>query len=400
MFSKVRKEVSKLKTPFYIYDSLKVKNNISILKTAFPSINTRLYYAVKANSSVYLLKFIRKQGAAAEVVSAGEIYLCLLAGFKPENIMYNSIARKEEDVIYALKQGVLFFNFEAIDQATLLEKCAREQRKHIKLFVRLNPAIFAGTHTHLSTGAPLSKFGIEENEISLIAKLSKKFKYAKITGIHSHIGSQILASSPFIKAAKNAARVLRIFKKANIRTDYLNLGGGFGIPYENNDKELKLNQVSEAYNKIAQKYNLRLLIEPGRFIVGNAGYIVTRVISIKKRSGTILYIIDAGMTENPRPAIYRAHHHIQLLTKKKGKKVKSRITGPLCENSNEFGTYSLPQLEIGDCLVIENCGAYTRTMGSNYNGRLLAAEYFYANGKIRNIRKKQEFKNLRENEKY
>jgi len=400
MLRKNARKLLKLNTPSYVYDENKINSNIDMLKKVFYRGNTEILYAAKANSSVSVLKLIRRQSLGVEVVSPGEIFLSLKAGFEPDRILYNSIARTKQDIDYALINGITLFNFEAIDQAKLLEHCAKKKKKEIKLFVRLNPSIFAGTHTHLSTGAPLSKFGIEVNELAKVIKLAKKFKYAKLVGLHSHIGSQILSSSPFIKAAKNCARILRTFRKMGIKMDYLNLGGGFGVQYSKSDEKLNFTHIQETYYRIAQKNNVKLFVEPGRFIIANAGFILTRIISKKMRNRTPLYIVDAGMTENPRPAIYRAHHHIELLTRRNGRKKKSRITGPLCENSNEFGTYSLPSLKIGDYLVIQNSGAYTRTMASNYNGRLLAEEYIYTGESLCKTRTKQTLLNLIENEKY
>lgn len=395
----LRKKANSIFTPSYIYDKNLIINNLSFLQKEFFPCNIDIFFAVKANTSLSVLKIIKEFGAGAEVVSQGEVFISLKAGFKPEKILYNNIARKEEEVLYAIKKGVLYFNFESIDQAILLERCAKKLKRKIKVFVRINPGIFPDTHPHLSTGSPKSKFGITFDELKNNISIIKKFKFAKLIGIHSHIGSQILKPAPFVKGVKKVEEVLVFLKGKGFDVTHLNLGGGFGVPYHPDEKQLDFKPIVNAYKNLYKKYGVKIFLEPGRFIVANAGFILTRVISVKQRNGIPFYIVDAGMTENPRPALYEAYHHINLLFDKKGRKFKVRVAGPLCENSDEFGVYHLPELKIGDLLLIHNCGAYTRTMASNYNGRLLAPEYLF-DRKFRIIREKQKFENLIENEKY
>lgn len=399
MKAAIRKKVRNIETPFYIYEEDQIEKNIRSLKGAFSACGAHFFYAVKANDSLAVLKTIRSHGLGAEAVSPGEIFLARKAGFSPGRIIYNNVARKRDEIDYAITKGISRFNFEAVDQARLLERAARHRKKEIILFVRINPGIFPKTHSHLSTGAPLSKFGIEEKELQEVADLAHSFRYARLVGIHSHIGSQILTPEPFIRAARNVGRILSLLKAKGIGITYANLGGGFGIPYRPGETPLDLKPIAEAYEKIGRTCNVEILLEPGRFIVGNSGIIVTRVISQKKRNGTDLCIVDADMTENPRPAIYRAYHHIEPLVKRRSRRRRTRIAGPLCENSNEFGTYLLPGLQVDDRLVIHNSGAYTRTMSSNYNGRLLSAEYSIRNGALRKVRRRQLLENLIENEK-
>ncbi|MCX7994175.1 MAG: diaminopimelate decarboxylase [candidate division WOR-3 bacterium] len=383
-------------TPCYVYDRQKILKNIAILKKNFTDI-ARLYFAVKANTNLTILKLIKDQGIGAEVVSPGEIFICKKAGFKGNEILYNNVARKSEEIYYALKSGVEFFNFESINQAILLEQVAKEMGKCIKVFVRINPGIFPETHPHLSTGSTKSKFGIKMEELSEVLRIIKKFRYAKLVGIHSHIGSQILSPEPFIKASRKVVEAIEFFKKNRIKIDFVNLGGGFGVPYRPEEKDLDFSPIVDCYRQMKQRYNLEVLLEPGRFFVANGGYILTRLIDKKMRNHLPVYMIDAGMTENPRPALYDAYHHIEPLFKYKGRRLKVRVTGPLCENADEFGVFNLPELKIGDYLLIHNSGAYTRTMASTYNGRPLPQEYLIDGG-IKLIRKKQSLKELIANE--
>lgn len=386
-------------TPCYVYDTGQIEKNIRTLLQKFSDF-AEIFFAVKANTALALLKLIKRKNIGAEVVSPGEVYICLKSGFNPEKILYNNIARKKDAVLYAIKRGVVFYNFEGIDQALLLEQCAKELKKEIKMFVRINPGLFPKTHPHLSTGSSWSKFGIEMTELNKVTDVVRKFKYSKLVGIHSHIGSQILSPLPFVKATRKAGETLEFFENRGIKIDYVNLGGGFGVPYRPSEKSINFQPIVRSYKSFAEKYGVKIFLEPGRFLVANAGYILTRLLSIKKRNGIPLYIIDAGMTENPRPALYDAYHHIASVSNKNRKRRLSRVTGPLCENSDEFGIYKLSKLQIGDLLLIHNCGAYTRTMASNYNGRLLPAEYIIDGNNVRLIRKQQKYESLVENERY
>ena len=391
-------KIGGLATPCYIYDRTKLISNIKVLKSNFSRINAEIYYAVKANTSLAVLKTIRKQGLGAEVVSPGEIFMALKAGFTAKKILYNNIARKENDVTYALKKGIQYFNFEALDQAVLLEDLARKAKKSIMAFVRINPGIFPETHPHLSTGALSSKFGISENQLDEVMVTARRFKYVRLIGIHCHIGSQILHPTPFVKATSLVARYVRRLRKTGFSITHVNLGGGFGVPHHPDEANFNFRPVINSYQKLKEDLKVKIFLEPGRFIVSNGGYILTRIISKKKVNCKTMFIIDAGMTENPRPALYDAYHHIEPLLKKFNPCLNRRVTGPVCENSDEFGIYCLPDLKIGDILLIHNCGAYTRTMASNYNGRLLPAEYMIANEQVILIRRPQKYSELIKNE--
>ncbi len=387
---------NEIETPCYIYDRVGVVRNIEVLKKNFEGI-ARLFFAVKANTNLRILHLIKNQNLGAEIVSPGEIFVCKKAGFKGSEILYNNVARKQDEIIYALKNGITYFNFESINQAIILEKVAQSTGKKIKAFVRINPGIFPRTHPHLSTGSEASKFGIRMQELPEVVKVIKRFRYVELVGIHCHIGSQILSPKPFINASKKVIEAIQFFRENGFEISSVNLGGGFGIPYEPKEKPLNFNPIIDCYKKLRDKYNVAIFLEPGRFLVANAGYILTRIIDRKQRNHLPIYMIDAGMTENPRPALYGAYHHIEPLFEKNGKRFRIRVTGPLCENADEFGVFNLPELDIGDYLLIHNSGAYTRTMASTYNGRPLCAEYLIDN-RLRLIRKKQPLRRLIEDE--
>ncbi|MGQ9702146.1 MAG: diaminopimelate decarboxylase [Bacteroidales bacterium] len=398
--AELRRYVKKdmVETPCYVYDKKKLLKNIETLKQNFSGI-AKLFFAVKANTNLVILKLLKNQGIGAEVVSPGEIFVCLKSGYRGDEILYNNVARKIEEIQYALNNGIIVFNFESINQAILLEKAARERNIKINAFIRINPEIFSKTHPHLSTGSGFSKFGMTMEEIKENIPLIKKFRYAKLVGIHCHIGSQILSPEPFVRAVKKCKQVIKLLRKQGFKIDCVNLGGGFGVPYLPQEKPLDFEPIVKSYRSIKDEFKVEIFLEPGRFFVANAGYILTRLIDKKSRNHIPLYMIDAGMTENPRPALYNAYHHIEPLFPNFKQKISVRVTGPLCENADEFGYYSLPELKIGSYLLIHNSGAYTRTMASTYNGRTLPAEYLIGNG-VQLIKRKQPLKGLIEYEQY
>jgi diaminopimelate decarboxylase len=397
MFKGILKDLKEIKTPYYMYDSRVIEKRAEILRENFSDF-ADLFFAVKANTSISILKILKGQNIGAEVVSPGEIFIALKAGISPEKILYDSLARKEEEITYAVDNGIGFFNFESLDQAILLDDCAKNSKLKIKAFVRINPGIFPKTHSHLSTGSSWSKFGIPVESLDAVYGIAKNFKSIELVGVHYHIGSQLLTPEPYFEALKKIESAVEFFNERGLKIKFINLGGGFGIPYKEEEKRFEPDNLTGAYREISGKYGVRVFLELGRFLVAESGFIITRVIDVKDREGIPLYVVDSGMNDNPRPAIYDAYHHIEPLSEKNGRKYKSRVVGPICENSDEFGTYELPSLEIGDLLIIYSCGAYTRTMASNYNGRLLPAEYLYDGRELRQIRERQKLEGLIANE--
>ncbi len=399
MFEEILKDLTKIKTPFYLYDSRVINEKAKILRRSFSEF-AELFFAVKANTSVYLLKVMKTHNIGVEVVSPGEIFLALQAGISPDKILYDSLARKEEEIVYAIDKGIEFFNFESPAQAVLLDGCAKKSKQKINAFVRINPGIFPKTHSHLSTGSSWSKFGIHMEDLDKVYDVAKSFKSIELVGVHYHIGSQLLSPKPYFEALEKIKDAIEFFNGKGMNIKYINLGGGFGIPYKEEENGFDAGTLTETYRDISSKYEVRIFLELGRFLVAESGFIITRIIDVKYREGLPLYVVDSGMNDNPRPAIYNAYHHVEPFLERTGEKFKSRVVGPICENSDEFGTYELPKLSVGDLLIIYSCGAYTRTMASNYNGRLLPAEYLYDGKKLIQIRKEQQLEGLIENEKF
>jgi diaminopimelate decarboxylase len=397
MFREISADLKEIKTPYYVYDSRVIEKRAKILVENFSNF-ADLFFAVKANTSISILKILKGQGIGAEVVSPGEIFIALKAGISSDKILYDSLARKKDEIEFAVNKGIKFFNFESLDQAVLLDECAGNSKEKINAFVRINPGIFPKTHSHLSTGSSWSKFGIPVEDLSKVCDIAKDFKSIELRGVHYHIGSQLLSPEPYFEALKKMESAVELFNQRGLKIEYLNLGGGFGIPYKEGEEVFDASTLKDTYRGVSEKYKVKLFLELGRFLVAESGFIITRVIDVKDREGVPLYVIDSGMNDNPRPAIYDAYHHVEFLSEKTGDRYKSRVVGPICENSDEFGTYDLPSLNVGDLLVIHSCGAYTRTMASNYNGRLFPAEYLYDGRELRLIRERQKLEGLITNE--
>lgn len=399
MFEEILKDLREIKTPYYIYDSRKIDRKVSILKGSFSKFSD-LFFAVKANTSISILKIMKEHNIGAEVVSPGEIFMAMKAGIPPGKILYDSLARKEEEIIFAIDKGIKFFNFESIDQALLLDNSSKKTKQKISAFVRINPGIFPKTHSHLSTGSSWSKFGIPFKDLDKVYGVAKDFKSTELVGMHYHIGSQLLTPDPYFEALKKIESTVDFFNKKGLKIKYINLGGGFGIPYKESEEGFDVSVLSQTYREFSNKYGVRVFLELGRFLVAESGFIITKILDIKDREGVPLYVVDSGMNDNPRPAIYDAYHRVEPLFERTGETYESRVVGPICENSDEFGTYELPSLKVGDLLIIHSCGAYTRTMASNYNGRLFPAEYLYDGKELIQIRKEQQLEELIANEKF
>ncbi|MDT7880072.1 MAG: diaminopimelate decarboxylase [Candidatus Hydrothermia bacterium] len=366
-------EISKCGTPIYFYLKEKILENSQKLKNHFKNVN--IFYAVKANFNLKILEIFKEQGFGFEVVSKGELKLALLTKINPKKIIFNGNGKTYEEVKFAIENGVEFFNFDSLDQLLLLEETAKELNKTIKALMRIKPLVDVETHSHLQTGTFTSKFGLGDEEIDEVIDIYKKLKNVKIIGIHSHIGSNIKDEEPFIKSAYRVLKIAKIFDNIEI----LNFGGGFAI-------NMNFKEIPKLYNELSNKY--QIFIEPGRYLIADAGFILTKVISIKKGYPHDFLVIDCGMSELIRPALYSAYHPIRSLENRNSEKFYI-VVGPICESSDVFGEYFLPNMKLNELLIIENCGAYGYSMSSNYNGREKPLEILIENDKFEIINERK-----------
>tara|TARA_Y100001970_G_scaffold286913_1_gene410260 strand:+ start:1520 stop:2740 length:1221 start_codon:yes stop_codon:yes gene_type:complete len=375
-------------TPFYVYSYKKIRNNFDTFFNYFKKINPLICFSVKSNSNVSLISELGKLGSGADVVSGGELLKALKAKIKPNKIVFSGVGKTENELRLAIKKRVLLINIESESEAKLINKISKKLNLVTAIGIRINPGIDAKTISKISTGKLDSKFGLPKSNFLSFCRSARNLKNIKIKAISVHIGSQITSVKPYKKTLNF---LLKIIKLSKINFEYVDLGGGFGIPYQNNDKKINIQNYSNLVKRFQNKLNCKIIFEPGRFIVGNAGTLISKIIFIKKNGRKYFIIIDAGMNDFMRPALYNAKHNIVpvlKLTKRINGKVE--FVGPICESTDTFLKYkNFSFLNENGLVAITNVGAYGSTLASNYNTRPLASEILLKNGKVQIIRKRQ-----------
>jgi diaminopimelate decarboxylase len=366
-----------IETPFYYYDLDTLRKTLDIVKKESENSGYRVHYAVKANHNARILKLISSYGFGADCVSGNEITAAIAAGFKPSEIVFAGVGKTDKEIELALKSDIFCFNCESIPEIEVIDQLANKHNKTAHIAIRINPYIDAHTHKYITTGIEESKFGINTWEIEGVIQRLSNLKNIKLLGMHFHIGSQITRMSVFKSLCARINELQAWFTSHSINLEILNVGGGFGIDYENPNK----NPVFEDYFSLLNEFiNLlpgqELHMEPGRSIIGQCGSLISRVLYIKNGSNTLFAIIDAGMTDLIRPALYQAHHKIENLTSS-GHVFRYDVVGPVCESSDTFAKYiELPEMHRGDLVAIHSAGAYGEAMASRYNLRDLAKSVF------------------------
>ncbi len=391
------KRVSKKKqTPFYVYSIDQIKKNIKLIRSSFKKSNPLICFAIKANSNIQIIKELKKNDIGADVVSIGELKLALKAGVHPKKIVFSGVGKTEEEIKFAIQKGILSLNAESESEISLINTISKKLNKITKIGIRINPDIKAKTNRKIATGSKINKFGISINQFFKILNSKKNFKNINIHLLSVHIGSQIKNINTYKKVLKLISQILLKLKKINQKVDFIDLGGGMGIPYLKNDKQFNFKQFGKEVDKFYKKAKIKLIFEIGRFLTGNSGLIISKIIYIKKTKDRYFIIIDAGMNDMARSAIYEAFHEI-LPVEKNSKNFDKRIefVGPICESSDTFGAYkNYSILKEGDYICITNCGAYGRTLSSNYNMRPLIEETIIDKNKIKTVRKRQKIENI------
>ena len=385
--------IKKNKTPFYLYSEKQLNENYKNFTRNFKDINPLICYSVKSNSNISILKSLAKLGSGADVVSAGELFKALKAGIRSDKIVFSGVGKTEDELKLAIKKRILLINIESESEAKLINKLSKKLGKKTSIGIRLNPDIEAKTHKKISTGKAEDKFGLTKKNLITFCKNINDLEYLKLDAISVHIGSQILSDNPY----KKTLNVLtEIIKKIGIKLKFIDLGGGFGIPYQKKDKKIKLKNYSKLVKKFARKLNCKIIFEPGRSIVGNTSILVSKIQYIKTGAKKSFIILDAGMNDFMRPALYDAVHDIIpiIKTNKKNNTV-IEFVGPICETTCKFIKYSCYQkLSENDFVAITNAGAYGSSLSSNYNTKPLIAEILVNKNKYKIIRKKQDLLKL------
>ena len=393
---KLEKILKKRKTPFYLYSLNQIRQNVKHINSSFKNFSPLICYAVKANSNLSILKELKKNNLGADVVSVGELKLALKAGIKPNKIVFSGVGKTVEEIKFAIKKSILSINAESTNEITLINDISKKLRKITNIGVRINPDIKAKTNRKIATGNKVNKFGISISEFLNVIKNKNKFQNIKISLLSVHIGSQIKDINVYKKVLNLISKILIKLKNLKHTINCVDLGGGMGIPYFKHDKKFDFKKFGLEVSKFYRKERIKIIFEIGRFITGNSGHIISKVIYVKKIKDRFFIIIDTGMNDMARSAIYDTFHEIIPLhkrTKKFSKKVE--FVGPICESSDTFGVYkNYSMLKEGDYVCITNCGAYGRTLSSNYNMRPLIEEVILNNKKIKTVRLRQKIEDL------
>jgi diaminopimelate decarboxylase len=387
----------KFGTPLYAYSYHTLIDHYLKLKSAFSQINPLICYSVKANSNLSILKALIAKGAGLDIVSGGELFRAQKAGCPAGKIVYASVGKTDKEISAAISRGILFFNVESQAELENINRIARSLNKVTRVAIRINPDVEAKTHKYISTGKITNKFGIDLDSAYKILLLRGKFRNLNICGLHIHIGSQITQSAPFVEAIKKVSNFIQRLKIKGIGLEYLNIGGGLGIIYDHEAPQTAAIYANEII-PLLKKTGLKIIMEPGRFIVGNAGILVVKVLYIKHTPKKKFIIVDGGMNDLIRPALYCAHHNIWPLVKN-AKSEKADLVGPICESGDFLAKERLmAKVKEGDYLAVMSAGAYGFSMSSNYNSRLRAAEVIVVKDKVSVIRKRETLEDLIRNE--
>ena len=384
----IKNILKKNKTPFYIYSENQITYNFLNFANTFRKTNPLICFAAKSNSNSNILGILGRIGAGADVVSGGELLKALKAGIKPNKIVFSGVGKTEEELKIAINKRILLINCESESEAKLVNNLAKKLKKKVSIGFRLNPNVDAKTHKNISTGKAENKFGLSIKNFKIFLKTINSFKNIKLDALSVHIGSQILNDAPFRKTLNVMSKLI---KELKLNLKYVDLGGGFGINYTDKEKPINLNKYSKLVHNFAKKLKCRIIFEPGRSIIGNTGLLISKIQFIKKGTNKNFIILDAGMNDFMRPALYEAFHKIIPISKKSSRmKDKIEFVGPICESTCKFGVYkNYPKVNENDFVAITNVGAYGSSLSSNYNTRPLIAEILINKNKLRYIRKKQ-----------
>ena len=383
----------KFGTPSYVYSYHKIKNNINSFKKKFKTIDPLICFSVKSNSNLKILELINKFGLGADVVSKGELMRALKAKIRPEKIVFSGVGKTNDELKFAISKKILLINIESENEIIEIEKIAKKINKKINIGIRLNPDIDAETLKKISTGKKENKFGLNGKKFLELLKKYRSSRFINIVCLSVHIGSQITSHIPY----KNMLNVVnKIIQKSNYKFKYVDLGGGMGIQYENNQSKLDYSKYNNLIKSFLTKNKSKIIFEPGRSIVGNAGYLISKITYIKETNSKNFVILDSAMNDLIRPALYGAKHKI-IPSKLKRKKVskKHEFVGPICETTDKFlNVEKYQKINQSDIVVICDVGAYGMVLSSNYNLRPKPVEILVNKAKTKIITKRQKLNSI------
>ncbi|MDI6687755.1 MAG: diaminopimelate decarboxylase [Desulfobacterales bacterium] len=390
----VKKIAEEVGTPFYLYSHATLKRHFMAFNEAFDGTRRLVCFSAKANTNLAILKLFESLGSGLDIVSGGELYRGLKAGFQPNRIVYSGVGKRIDEIDYALNTGILMFNVESLEELELINKRAGLLKLKAPIAIRVNPDVDPKTHPYISTGLKKNKFGIDIETAIEGYKVAKSLKNINVIGIDCHIGSQITEVQPFIDALKSIKVLINRLRDLKIEIKYLDIGGGLGITY-NDESPPELNDYAGAIVKSLEGMPLQLILEPGRVIVGNAGILVTRVLYRKQGKDKEFIVVDAGMNDLARPSLYNAFHAIKPVVKSEDEPIKADVVGPICESGDFLAAdRRISNVKKDDLLAVMSAGAYGFVMSSNYCSRLKLAEIMVRDDKFHVIRARQDYEDL------
>ena len=383
----------KFDTPTYCYSYTQLKKNINSFKKNFKTFSPLICFAIKSNTNLNLIKEIQKFGLGADVVSMGELMMALKAGINPKKIVFSGVGKTASEISYAIDKKILLINAESKSEIKEIDKIAKIKKKKVQIGIRLNPNTDAKTLSQISTGKKENKFGVNEKTFLELVGYCKKSKNISLECLSVHIGSQILDHKPYEKMLKV---VDKIIIKTKHKFKFIDLGGGMGISYNDNSKKLNYSKYNIAIKKFLKKHSSKIIFEPGRSIIGNVGFLISKVIYIKENDKKDFVVLDAAMNDLMRPALYGAHH--KTLPSIKNNQISNKtyeFVGPICETTDKFTSLKkFQKLKEKDIVVMCDVGAYGMSLSSNYNLRPKPVELLIEGSKIRVIKKRQKHTDL------
>ena len=366
----VEKIAEKYGTPLYIYSYHTLLRHFKAYDEAFDGVPHIICFALKANSNIAILRLFAKQGGGADVVSGGEIFKALKAGISSRKIVYAGVGKTEEEIKAAIGTGILFFNVESVEELHVINDIAKGLGNKARIALRVNPDIDPKTHPYISTGLKKSKFGIEISKALDVYKGASRMEGIEVVGIDAHIGSQIFQLDPFVESLRKLIELGDALKNEGITIQYIDIGGGLGISYKEGEMPPHPKEYADVIKREISGTPYKLVLEPGRALVGNAGILVTKVLYIKDGVSKKFVVVDAAMNDLIRPAFYDSYHEIISIDERLGDEETVDIVGPVCESGDFFAKdRGLPKVKRGDLLAILSAGAYGFVMSSNYNTR-------------------------------
>jgi diaminopimelate decarboxylase len=381
-------------TPAYVYSRSALVERFSALEQAFAAVPHLICYSAKANGNLAELRTLVEVGGGVDIVSGGELFAALRAGADPAKIVFAGVGKSLVEIEQALKAGILFFTVESAAELERIAAAAECLGTVGRFAVRVNPDVDAGTHHYVTTGTSRNKFGVDLDGARALYERSTAMAGVEAVAVQMHIGSQLMRPEPYVEAIAKLVPVVEDLKRRGIRLRYFDVGGGFGIRY-GDETPASADEFASAIVPVLQPLGLTVVLEPGRFIVGNSGVLLTRVEYVKRTPEKTFVIVDAAMNDLIRPALYGASHRVVPVKEPGGDGVCVDVVGPVCESADFFAQgIELPELREGELLAILGAGAYAAAMGSTYNARPLPPEVLVAGGEYRVVRARQTFEQL------